>query len=287
MNGGQPDDFAIDVAGQLHVPDPQFVARRGQKTVLRGDLQGEPVAVKVVDLRRMANSAEATTALKRAEREVAFLREVEHPNVVRAVTEMLLVRSDIEEPAAAAWCEEWIEGQDLSESLGDPWSWQRTRRMAIDVAAGLTAFHEHPSRIVHRDLSPGNVRALADGTYKVMDPGLARFIEATGITGPFQPGTIGYASPEHVSPVASPIPASDVFCLGILMYQALSGALPVEPGDSYVERLRAARVTPITDLRQDLDDDAAAIVQTCLQALAPRRYPTARELLSALESFDG
>jgi serine/threonine-protein kinase len=91
-------------------------------------------------------------------------------------------------------------------------------------------------------------------------------------------------SPEHV-PGGQPIPASDVFGLGILSFQALTDALPVTfegDEDAYYRELRESQVQPIRGIRPDVPAPLADIVDRCLQRQAARRYIDAAELLAAL-----
>lgn len=271
-------DAAVDALG---VVDAQPVTVRGQKHVLRGKSGERDVAIKLVVLTQLPDSDYVPVALERAEREVRFLLETDHPNVVSAVSDLAKIGDG---PDAAAWLEEWIEGDDVPTLFRLPWDWPEAKRLAQDVARGLTAFHG--CDVVHRDLSANNIRARQGGGFVVMDPGLARFIAESAVTGVRQPGTPGYLSPEHVLPGAQPIYASDIFCLGIVMFQALTGELPVPiPGAvSYEERLANGEISKIADYRDDLTESQRSIVDTCLQHKAPRRYPNASRLLEALES---
>lgn len=126
----------------------------------------------------------------------------------------------------AAWLEEFLDGDDLTTRLGHQWNWTDTAELGYQVADGLAAAHS--AGVIHRDLSPNNVRRLSTGTYKVMDFGFARHTLKTGLTVAGQPGTPGFLSPEHLKAYSGvPMPASDVFGVGILMYAALTGELPI------------------------------------------------------------
>jgi serine/threonine protein kinase len=119
--------------------------------------------------------------------------------------------------------------------------------------------------IVHRDVNPGNVRRRDDGGYVLMDPGLAHFLaeqdpgDADGI------GTVGYLSPEH-APGARCFAPSDVYCLGILVHQALTGELP--------------SVAPV--LPPDTPEALAWIVERCLRRDPAERFADGGALLDEL-----
>ena len=251
----------------------------GQKQIATADSGGQTVMVKIIELR----PPYAAVARERATREVELLRKVAHPNVVR----VLSVLTDVGNPPThVAWLEEQLLGQDLRLLLGTPWDWPQTKRLAQDVLAALRALHAEDA--IHRDLSPGNVRALPDGRFVVMDPGLARWLTKTTITGPTDPGTPGYMSPEHVIPTARPTAASDIFELGVLLFEALSGQQPIPyAGDftDYATRLRDTQAPSISTLRPDLSPQQSEFVDTMLARQLPRRFLDTDEAETALAAL--
>jgi serine/threonine-protein kinase len=123
-----------------------------------------------------------------------------------------------------------------------------------------------------------------------MDFGFARHTLRTGITVAGQPGTPGYLTPEHLNAYSGvPMPSSDVFGVGILMYQALTGKVPIPYlGDDldYARRLhRVELVADIGDERPDLSADEQSIVRRVLHAQPARRFRNGQKLADALEPF--
>lgn len=266
-------------ARELNVDGLTRLAEGGQKYAGRGISGGQEVVLKVVEL-KPPNAAEA---LERAKREVALLAGTDHANIVRVVSELVEVR--VGGLHGAAWAEEFLDGEDLSAQLSVPWSWVDARRMGSDIARGLGALHSRDPVVVHRDVSPGNVRCLSDGSFKVMDPGFARHIGRTSLTGMYQPGTPGFLTPEHVPP-AKPSPASDVFAVGILLYRALTGDLPfplTAAIDGYLVALRDRQALSVRVARPDLGPEQGEVVDRCLQRQSARRYLDGNELAVALE----
>jgi serine/threonine-protein kinase len=265
-----------DAATALGLTSVVPVAQGGQKVVARATHGGQPVILKVV----MLAGAADPNAFERCEREVDLLQQLNAPNVVRVLSDMVSLGTG---PDAAAWLEEELDGQDLSTLLGSVWSWQVTEALLADVGAGLDAMHGN--HFVHRDLSPANIRRLSTGRWKIMDPGFAKHLKRSSITGLWQPGTEGYKSPEHAGPGGRITPASDMFCLGILAYRALTGQLPIvvgaDPAD-YGRRLRSTQAPSVRLLRPDLTDDQDNVIDTCLQVQPARRYLNAAELLARL-----
>ncbi|MCA9624621.1 MAG: protein kinase, partial [Myxococcales bacterium] len=227
--------------------------------------------------------AHTTLVLERARREVEVLEGIDSPYVVRVLSGLIEVGSPL---AGVAWLEEMLDGDDLRALVGTPWSWPEARQLAIDMARGLVAFHE--AQVVHRDLSPGNVRRISAGAFKLIDPGLGRHLAKATVTGSFQPGTPGFMSPEHVIVGARPLPASDVFSAGVLLFVALTGRLPIDVGgdfDDYCDRLRAAQLDVQLDhIRGDLPGAAYELVGRCLESQSARRFLDGAELLSAAEA---
>lgn len=248
----------------------------GQKLVALADGPYGATIVKLIEL----VPPYAAIVLERARREVGVLASISHPNVVRLESGLVELGSP---PVAVCWMEEFLDGEDLEARMGAPQAWTAASELARQVAAGLTAFLD--ADVVHRDLSPRNIRCLVDGTFKVMDPGIARLLAKTTITGPMDPGSPGYMSPEHVSPAARPTFASDVFGLGVLMYEALTGVCPIPyAGDlaDYAQRLRDGQASSVGIPRPDLSAGQVEFVDTCLQRQLARRYLDAREALDAL-----
>ena len=254
----------------------------GQKLVYRGELEGVPVAVKIVEVPQTPHAEEV---IERARREVELLSTVESPFVVRVLSEAVEIG---ERPEAVCWVEELLDGADLRDAAASfPWAPGEAWALIADVATGLAACHELD--VVHRDLSPGNVRQRATGRFVLMDPGFARHLSKAALTGVYQPGTPNYISPEHV-PGGHPSPASDVFGLGILAFEALTGSVPVPyAGDDarYYEQLRTGQAPSLCSRRADLPDDLAAVIDRCLHRQPARRYLDAAELLDDLPAGVG
>jgi serine/threonine-protein kinase len=280
MSGALVDPALVDEAmAALGVTRRRDLRPGGQKAVVEVDRNGEVLVMKVIAIR-----SSAPDTLKRAEREVQALAGMSSPHVVRVASDLVELGGD---PAlGAAWLEEYLDGDDLTPGLGSEWSWADTAKLGIDIGRGLGAGHERG--VVHRDLSSNNVRQLGNGDFKVMDFGFARHTLLSGITVAGQPGTLGFLSPEHLHAYSgAPTAASDVFCVGILMYTALTGFLPIpHSGDDadYVRRLSNASVPSLETLRPDLSDEQRAFVMRCLHRQPARRFLNGTRLADALEA---
>jgi Tol biopolymer transport system component len=177
---------------------------------------------------------------------------------------------------------ELVDGRPLGERLPVA----RALELARQIAAGLAAAHERG--IVHRDLKPANLLVTRDGVVKILDFGLAKRVAAPAGEGHSQTGavigTAGYMSPEQIR--AQPIDhRSDLFSLGVVLYQMLSGELPFT-GPSAVERMAATLERDPPPI-PGMPPGVARVLHHCLEKDPERRYQDARDLAFALAAPDG
>ena len=158
-------------------------------------------------------------------------------------------------------------------------------RIGIETARALQVAHEHG--IVHRDIKPGNILIGPDGEAQVADFGIARAATDVGATteGAIL-GSAQYASPEQVA--GEPIsPQSDIYSLGIVLYEALTGVRPFDgptPAAVALERLRVPPRPP-REIRPELPESLEATVLHALERDPAARHPSAAELAGELERF--
>lgn len=247
----------------------------GQKFVFTANMSGQDVVVKVVPV---PDGLQGDIVRARAHREVELLAAVDSPHVVKLLTDAVELENPLE---AVTWVEERLDGQDLLRLLATLWDEGEVWTLLRDVGEGLAACHDLD--VVHRDLSPRNVRRTDSGRFVLMDPGLARHLAKTALTGHYAPGTDGFRSPEHV-PGGECVPASDVFALGILAYCALTGELPIDAGKAdYQVQLTTVQTPSVRTKRGDATDAMARVVDRCLRLQPARRYLDGQELLLDLE----
>ncbi|MEV7551942.1 serine/threonine-protein kinase [Amycolatopsis sp. NPDC089917] len=238
---------------------------------------GAESVLKLIDLGLAADPA----ALERARREVDLLKSIDHPNVVAVSSDLHLLGDP---PSAAFWLEKFLDGTDLRYG-GSDWPVEHLLALGRDVAAGLGALHAR--KVIHRDLSPGNVQRLASGRFVVMDPGFAKHTLRSVLTVGGQPGTRGYMTPEHLQAYSgAPTAASDVFGCCALVYSAATGNSPVPyKGDDfeYLRRLRTAEHIPLGASRPGLPDGLIAVIERGLHPQPARRYRNGDALMRAFE----
>lgn len=170
---------------------------------------------------------------------------------------------------------ELVEGTSLAELLatGRPLPAERVRRLIREVAAALEV--AHAAGVCHRDIKPGNLLLRPDGSVVVTDFGIARAVDSAAVT---QVGTLVgtayYVSPEQVSGAPAG-PPSDMYALGVLAYECLTGRRPYE-GETLTV-LAGHRDAPAPPLPDSVPADLAGTV-TALLSKNPSKRPTAADL---------
>jgi len=265
------------VSSALSLENANLLTQGGQKIVLKGTISDAPAVAKIVCV-SPGRTGEIT--LQRAHREVELLSTVESDRVVKVLTDAVEIGDPV---VAVCWAEEYLDGEDLKSSFNSTLEEPDVWLLLQDVAEALAACHE--LEVVHRDLSPGNVRRTSDGRFVLMDPGLARHLEKTALTGEYQPGTLGWRSPEHVLG-GNPVPASDVFSLGILAFFALSGQYPIDPNvnsQAYNRSLTEEQAPRISTILPGVSPELDEIIDRCLNRQPARRFLDGSELLAELK----
>ncbi|MEU6020091.1 protein kinase [Micromonospora sp. NPDC047134] len=235
------------------------------------EVLGRPVAVKVLAA-GFAADPDLRAAIRREARAAARLA---HPHVTQVYD---YGEAALDGRVVPYLVMQLVEGRNLADRLAEgPLAWPAALRMAAQVAAALAAAHR--IGVVHRDIKPANVM-LTDTGAKVLDFGIAALAgppSAAGTVGEPMMGTPAYTAPERLR-AAAPDPASDVYALGVLLYRALTGAVPL-PVSSWEDALVVhANRRPVPPLRvAGLPADSAALVLACLDP-EPGRRPTAGQL---------
>ncbi|MCU0505674.1 MAG: Stk1 family PASTA domain-containing Ser/Thr kinase [Chloroflexi bacterium] len=182
---------------------------------------------------------------------------------------------------------ELVAGEDLASLLrrNGPLQPRQAARIAAEVAKALHA--AHAQGIVHRDVKPGNILISRDGRVRVTDFGIARALAEAQLTLPGTTlGSVHYFSPEQAQGEQA-TPASDIYSLGIVLYEMLTGRRPWE-GDSAaavaMARIRTDAAAP-SSLRPGIPPELDAIDLRALARDPAARYPTAASMAEALEAF--
>ena len=184
---------------------------------------------------------------------------------------------------------EFLEGGSLAERLnGTPMAADEAARLVETLARAME--HAHRRSIVHRDLKPANVLFTADGVPRITDFGLAKRLELKGVTARSGAvlGTPSYMAPEQASGRSQEIgPATDVYALGAILYELLTGRPPFK-AETPMETLNQVQsqepVSP-SQLQPRVPRDLATICLKCLAKQPRKRYESAEALAEDLRRF--
>jgi tetratricopeptide (TPR) repeat protein/predicted Ser/Thr protein kinase len=216
--------------------------------------------------------------LARFKREIQLSSQVTHPNVLRVY--------DLGESDTIKFLTmQFVDGEDLATRIRREGRLQTGQLVEVfrQICQGLAAAHKQG--VTHRDLKPQNIMIDRQGQVYLMDFGLAQSIELSGLTetGAVM-GTPYYMSPEQVKgeKVDS---RSDIYSLGVILYEMASGQVPYSGGSTYQVMIR--RVTtpprPVTELNPELPGYLVRILDKCLAIDKSLRYGSADEILTDLD----
>ena len=229
--------------------------------VLRGDLSNDEKFV------------------RRFQREALNASSLSHPNIV----EVYDVGDDNGQYFIVM---EYIEGKNLKDLLKKRGKLTVTEVVDIlsQIADGLSVAHD--SYIIHRDIKPQNIMILENGMVKITDFGIAMAMNATQLTQTNSVmGSVHYLPPEQASGKGSTL-KSDIYSMGILMYELLTGVLPYR-GDNAVEIALKHLKEPFPNIREEIDDLPQSVENIILKSTAKNpknRYNDARAMYEDLKT---
>jgi len=216
--------------------------------------------------------------LQRFLREARLAASINHPNVVTIHEVGQEANSHF---IAMEYLPASLEGQLQPGGLPISQALELTRQVAL----GLQAAHQQG--VVHRDLKPANILLTPDGTPKVTDFGIARAAELSNMTASGMVlGTPNYMSPEQAQ--GQRVDArSDLYSLGCVLYQMLTGVLPFESATPYevIRQHIEAAPRPLRQLRPEIPAAVEQLVSRCLEKDPNRRYRSAAQLAQAIEGL--
>jgi WD40 repeat protein len=235
------------------------------------------VALKMI----LAGGHAGPAELARFRTEAEAIARLQHPHVVQ-------VFEVGELQGLPFFSLEFCPGGSLDRKLaGTPLPPQEAAAVVAKLARGVQAAHE--ARVLHRDLKPGNVLLTSDGTPKVTDFGLAKKLDAQGVTIPgVIMGTPSYMAPEQASGQSKEVgPAADVYALGAILYECLTGRPPFKAATAWdtLRQVMSEEPVPPRRLNAQVPRDLETVCLKCLQKEAPKRYATAAELADDLGRF--
>ena len=181
---------------------------------------------------------------------------------------------------------ELIEGVTLMQYMQKRGAlgWKEALHFSVQIARALE--HAHSKGIVHRDIKPQNVMILRDGTIKVADFGIAALETRQEQRSDQTVGSVHYIAPEQARG-EQPDTRSDIYSLGVVMYEMLTGRMPYD-GET-AEQIALKHIAGVAEdpqkLNPEIPDELARITLKAMNADIKTRYQTATELLADLEEF--
>jgi hypothetical protein len=241
------------------------------------DALNRPVALKMI----LAGAHAGTHDLARFQREVQTVATLRHPNIVQIYA--------VGETGGLPYCAlEFVEGGTLADRLrSGPLDPPAAARLVADLARAV--HYAHQKGIVHRDLKPANVLIDADGRPKIADFGLAKFGDNSSLTGSAAVlGTPAYMAPEQADGRGKTVgPAADIYSLGAMLYECLTGRPPFKAGSALetLQQVLHDDPTGVRRSRPDVPRDLETVALKCLEKDPARRYPSAEALADDLDRF--
>ena len=299
-SSGEHENLAgTDVSGAFHLTDqirstdpigPLRVALKGRYEIQREIGQGafatvylardcrheRSVALKVLNADPTSEAGEI-----RFIREIRLLAGLQHPNI-------LPLHDSGHVEALLYYVMPYVSGETLRARMS------RERFLSIDAAVGIAREAAdalscaHGQGIIHRDIKPENI-LLSGGHAIVADFGIARAIDIAGVrqltrTGMGGPGTPAYMSPEQLLGDNPLDGRSDIYSLGCVLFEMLTGKPPFAGKEGFVKRFTEPAPLP-SSLRKEVEPWLEAVVETALARNPTDRYATAGELVRALNGF--
>jgi serine/threonine protein kinase len=253
------------------------VAEGGMGTVYKGRNResGDIVAIKIVAPHMAGNEV----LLKRFEQEYNAARQLDHPNIVRAL--------DFGDTGSSPYLVmEFVDGLSLGQKI------DRDGRMpekdAIKVIAQVAqGLHRaHKDGLIHRDVKPDNIMVTADGQAKLTDLGLVKEVEADlNLTRTGRGlGTPHFMAPEQFKNAKNADPRCDIYSLGATLYMMVTGEMPFKssgPLDAYMKKIEN-KITPPRELVPSLSERTDWAIRRAMSADPEKRPSTCREFVEDL-----
>ena len=271
-------DRGPETIGRYHILRELGQGAMGVVYEAEDPLLGRRVALKTIHRALSADPTSGEMFEKRFFAEAKAAASLSHPGIV--------VVHDVgrDETGRLFIALEHLVGQTLEERLagGQALAWAEALRVAKGVAEAL--HHAHSRGIIHRDIKPGNVMVLESGEPKILDFGIARLPMSDLTTGGATFGSPSYMAPERMDG-KTPEPPTDVFSLGAVLYEMLTGQKAFAGKDlaTIVRKVCFDEPMAPSRLKAGVPTAADALVARALAKVADQRYPTARAFAEDLD----
>jgi serine/threonine-protein kinase len=278
------------LGGKYEAVEP--VGRGGMASVWLGYTHGQAGFRRKIAIKRVLthlNQDEAFEAMFVEEARV--VADLNHPNIVQ-------VHDFGHDPDGGYFIiMEWVEGLNLADYVrsfarsSDLAPWHLCAAICIEVLRALAAAHQRmdasgrPVPVIHRDVTPSNILVGVNGNVKLTDFGLARANDRPRTTDPgIVKGKVSYLAPELLEH-AKPDPRSDLYSLGVVLWEALAGRRLFGGNGTDIEiafRILEGKIPSLAELRADMPEELGIIAARALARQPRERYQRATEMIEAL-----
>lgn len=256
----------------------RLIGQGGMATVYYGvDIKLQrPVAIKVIDKRYRDNPAYTARFIKEAQ----MMAQWRHENLIQ-------IYYAGEKQGFSYYVMEHVDGDDLATVLS-AYAEEDARMPNGDVlrvghAVARALDYAHQRGVIHRDVKPSNVLIAKDGRVLLGDFGMALEVSDGSMGNVF--GTPHYISPEQAKRSADAVPQSDLYSLGVILYEALTGTVPFDdPSSASIALMHITQTPPsLRSLNPEITPAVEAVILKALEKKPRNRYQSGAELMSALE----
>ena len=220
--------------------------------------------------------------LKRFLSEAKALAKLENPNIVSVYA---LRKTDI----GLVLVMEYVDGMTLARLLGQNGAMPFTLALPLFKQFISAVGHAHRCGIIHRDIKPGNVMVTRQGIVKVTDFGLAKIQDRKNTNTLVSGGTLEYMSPEQLQGFGNVDKLSDIYSIGITLYEVLAGRTPFAPSEaepSIRKKIVDGEIPSPTRLNPNIPKQVARIIGKAIEKKPAKRFQSAEEMLAALERLE-
>src|ERR1700746_3240366 len=208
------------------------------------------------------------------------LAEMSHPNIVEVRDVDVIEENREKKPLFVLPLLRGATPAELNSNASARLTLSRIVEIITQVCKGLQAAHQRG--LIHRDLKPSNIFVMDDDSAKIIDFGVVHLAGSKSVTG--QKGTFQYMSPEQAM-MKEITPASDLFSMGIILYEALTGRKPFARNtvQDTMEAVLKFVPPPVSELNPNVNMSLSRVVHKCLAKQPIHRFSSARDLAETLQ----
>jgi serine/threonine protein kinase len=273
-SGRKPSTSPARIAGRYELQEQ--LGEGGMGVVWRAldTKTGSYVAIKLM------KDVSDPVAVELFEKEWRAVAEISHPNIVEVRDVDVIEENKQKKPFFVM---PLLQGATLAELIANAsarLTLSRVVEITGQVCKGLQAAHQRG--LVHRDLKPSNIFVMADDTAKIIDFGVVHLAGSKSVTG--QKGTFQYMSPEQAQ-LKEITPASDLFSLGVILYEALTLRKPFarKTADETMTAVCKYIPPPVSEINPSISQSVSQVVHKCLAKQPIHRFSSARDLSETLQ----